>query len=451
MRLFLLFSYFLILPLLQAAQAPPCTIVIFGASGDLATRKLFPALQELEEKGVLAKDTYIIGTSRSPPIQNIDLKNYLFLPLEFDTNAGYEQLEHLLSTIEKEHDTQGNRLYYFATPPVFFPVIAKQLKNHHLIYETETPLHWSRVIIEKPFGSDLSSALHLQMELEKNLKESQMFRIDHYLGKLGVQKLIAFRQSALFEPLWNNNTIDHVQITLSEEIGIGTRASFWEMTGALRDLLQNHLMQLLTLTAMDLPMEKINILKAIRPFPKDEIDAWVVRGQYGPGLIQGKNVCGYREELGVSPLSFVETYVGAKIMIDTPRWSGVPFYLRAGKRLSQRRAEIAIFFKNKQTLLIRIQPSPAIFLDGKEITVPLPSEWLSEEYEQLLFDCLKGNKQLFVEVEEPLLAWELLTPVLTHWSQHPPLSFPNYIAGSEGPPEADWLLEREGHKWRSLK
>ncbi len=488
----------------------PCAIVIFGATGDLTARKLLPAIYHLAHEGHLSEQTMIIGFARGSHthesfaqlmenaidqfsrMKSKDLtfwnqfKNKIFYQQSsFENDEGYQELEQLLAEIDQKYGTQGNRIYYLATQPSYFPTIIEKLHAHHLIYDVNQEKDkWSRVMIEKPFGSDLQSAIQLQAQLSKHLDESQIYRLDHYLGKEGVQNLIALRfQNALFEPLWNHQFIDHVQITLGEEIGIGSRANFWEETGALRDVFQNHLMQLLALVAMEPPQdfhfasmqeERIKVLNAIRAFPLAEIDNHVIRGQYGQGVVQSVVVPGYKQEKGVSSQSTAETFIAAKLFIDNPRWEGVPFYIRGGKRLAKQTTEIAIIFKkhafslhqDSNVLFIRIQPNAGIFL--KTVSkVPGLDHFIApvlfgynpeaifgksspEAYEKLFCDCIRGNSHLFVAVEEQLAAWRLLTPVLEYWRKHATQEISTYDAGTWGPAAADYLLLQNGHQWQLL-
>lgn len=488
---------------IEQIQTPPSVLVIFGATGDLTAKKLAPALYNLSKEGLLSNNTVMVGVanssltteifrqkieaavekfSKTNPEEQVlweHFKNQIFYhQASFSDGARYENLQQFLLEIDAKFGTEGNRLYYLATPPSFFPTIVDQLHKHGLIYDG-VDTSWSRVVIEKPFGTDLESAIELQAHVSKYLKPDQIFRIDHYLGKEGVQNLLALRfENSLFEPTWNKRYIDNVQITLSEEIGIGTRGLFWEETGALRDLLQNHLLQLLAIVAMEPPRElkaasiheeKVKVLEAIRPFPLDEIDCYVVRGQYGPGIINDKPVLGYRQEQSVSDVSDVETYVAAKIMIDNERWEGVPFYIRGGKRLAKQVTQIVVTFKAPpgkapNVLSIRIQPNMGIFLSMEAKVPGLLSSKLEtvtfgytldsifpitspEAYEKLIYDVLKGDSSLFVEAQEQLVAWKLLTPVLWNWKAHSADNFPNYEAGSWGPQAADALLDQSGHHW----
>lgn len=507
---FLLLLYALCLPL-QAGESPsstvqtfqkklkpsPCVIVIFGATGDLTAKKLFPALYNLAKKGDLSENTVVVAlarkklthvefrqqmneminrSSRKTAEKNLsweEFKNKTFYQqVEFDQHAGYENLQKFLMEIDSKFGTQGNRLYYLATPPSYFPSIIEQLHKQRLIYCSEDT-EWSRVLIEKPFGIDFDTAIDLQKQISDRLAEEQVFRIDHYLGKEGVQKLLTLRfENSHFEPLWNNQHIENIQITMSEDIGIGTRGNFWENTGALRDFFQNHLMQLLTIVAMEPPHElradkihqaKINLLKAIRPFPSGELDHHLVRGQYGPGVVKGQPALGYRQEPSVSVSSNIETYMAAKIIIDNERWQGVPFYIRGGKRLPQQVTEIVVTFKAQQDkesdiLFIRIQPNMGIFYGTKEKGfVPMrynlgtSFDSYPEAYEKLIYDALQGDRTLFVEAEEQIEAWRILTPVLRHWEKNSPKKFPNYPAGSWGPAEAEEMLLEKGHQWEHLE
>lgn len=487
-------------------EGQPCTVVIFGASGDLTARKLLPALYNLSFDGKIAKNVSIIGFARGsgdhkafrkkianavdqfsrrtpndPAFwQNFE-QNIYYNQSDFDDDAGYEALKELLAELDQENGSGGNRLFFLATPPKYFVPIVKKLKEHGLIYEADQSKKWSRVILEKPFGSDFESAVVLKNEMARALDPSQIFLIDHYLGKEGVQNLLTFRfENILFEPVWNNRYIDNIQITLSEEIGIGSRGSFWEETGSLRDLLQNHLLQILSLVAMEPPKslssneiqkEKIKVLEAIRTIHPSEINSHVVIGQYGPGIINGTAVPGYRQETGVSPSSRMETYLAAKLYIDNCRWSGVPFYLRTGKRLPKQTTEIAVTFKKSENetapnvLFIRIQPNPSIFLKMaakvpsldyfvKPVLFGFSSEKYfknnaPEAYEKLIYDSIRNDRSLFVSIDEHLLAWKILMPILEYWKTNKQPTI--YPAGSWGPPEADHLLYENGGKWKELK
>lgn len=494
----------------------PCILVILGASGDLTARKLLPALYNLAKEGQLSPQFACVGFarrtktheqfreemktavaqfSRTKPLDEALWKTFqehLFYHVsEFHDADGYRRLATLLQELDGKFGTKGNRVFYLATQPSFFTITCEKLHGAGLLYDAEKITdRWSRVIIEKPFGRDLESAKTLQKELTQFLKEEQIYRIDHYLGKETVQNILIFRfANALFESLWNNRYIDHVQITVAEEIGIGSRGSFWEEAGMLRDIVQNHMMQLLSLVAMEPPVnlssgaihdEKVKVLQAIRPFQKEEFELSCVRGQYGPGFIGGKPVIGYRSEKNVSPTSSVETYAALRLFVDNWRWAGVPFYLRGGKRCPKRATEIAIVFKEPpkvlfqqpgkfhepNTLAIRIQPDEGTSLKIN-CKVPGPSSPIQpvkmdfrygsyfgmsppEAYERLIQDCILGDRTLFAREDEVLSSWELLSPLLTHWEETETREFPNYPSGSWGPEEAEAMLSRDKRKWRLL-
>lgn len=494
----------------------PCILVIFGATGDLTARKLVPAIYNLMREGQLPSNFACVGFARRDKsheefrkemhdainnfsrVKPIDeqlwstFKEQIFYHCsEFDTDEGYARLKSFLSELDAKLGTKGNRVFYLSTQPSYFPVIAKKLHDSGLIYNhAETQDKWSRVIIEKPFGHDLNSALALQKELLQYLSEEQIYRIDHYLGKETVQNLLVFRfANSIFESLWNSRYIDHVQITVAEELGIGTRGRFYEEAGLMRDILQNHMMQLLSLVAMEPPVnltakavrdEKVKVLQALRPFKGEDFDLHAVRGQYGPGFIDGQKVVGYREEGNVNPKSSVETYAALKLYIDNWRWDGVPFYMRGAKRLPKRATEIAITFKDPPAVLfqeqgkknpsnvlaIRIQPDEGISLkiNCKE---PGPSSPIQpvkmdfrygsyfgmappEAYERLICDCILGDSTLFAREDEVFNSWRLITPIQEHWANIQPADFPNYAAGSWGPKAADEMMARDGRKWRLI-
>jgi glucose-6-phosphate 1-dehydrogenase len=504
-------------PLLESSRttkAPEsCILVIFGATGDLTARKLLPALYNLARDGQLPAHFACVGFarrektnemfreemlqainqfSRSKPVDPELWKTFseqiFYHRSEFDQDEGYQTLRDFLAQLDSQLGTKGNRVFYLSTQPSFFPLVVEKLSQHGLLYAQDESEKWSRVIVEKPFGHDLKSAKQLQKELTGYLKENQIYRIDHYLGKETVQNLLVFRFSnPIFESVWNNHYIDQVQITVSEEIGIGTRGRFFEEAGMLRDIVQNHMMQLLSLVGMEPPTtlkadairdEKVKVLESIRPIPNDNMPAYVVRGQYGPGFINGQAVKGYREEENVDPSSSVETYVALKLFIDNWRWSGVPFYMRAGKRLPKRTTEIAICFKQapgylfgdakieSNILVIRIQPDEGISLKIN-CKVPALSTVIQpvkmdfrygsyfgaappEAYERLICDCMAGDGTLFARDDEVITSWRLLSPVLEYWQNNPPQNFPNYASGTWGPKEAEHMLERDGRKWRMV-
>ncbi|MEG0036958.1 MAG: glucose-6-phosphate dehydrogenase [Victivallaceae bacterium] len=497
-------------------QPSPCILVIFGATGDLTSRKLIPALYNLNKSGKLPSSFACVAFARRDKTDEIfkeelseslaktsskeidfkawnDLKNRIFYHRSsFDDPSGYIGLKIFLEKLDITEKTKGNRIFYFSTPPKYFPEIIKNLKDHNLIYDSEKEKNkWSRIVVEKPFGRDLQTAKELQRNINDNIKESEIYRIDHYLGKETVQNILTLRFSnMIFESFWNHHFIDHVEITVSESIGIGTRGNLFEEAGILKDMIQNHMMQLLSLTAMEPPSglesesikkQKVSVLNAIKPIvEKDSFP--VVRGQYASGSVNGISVKGYREENDVSPSSIVETYAALKLEIDNPRWKNVPFYLRSGKRLNSKRSEIAIFFKKapynlfpnqkscpqNDLFIIRVQPDEGAALqiyckipgttnllkpvrmdfryDGYfEITAP-------EAYEKLLYDCMCGDRTLFTGQEEVMASWKLFTPVIERWQNDTSdtKDFPNYAAGSSGPKEADQLINRDERCWLPL-
>lgn len=494
----------------------PCIVVIFGATGDLTGRKLAPALYNLARDGQLPGHFGCVGFarrektndefreevhqdinefSRVKPVDEDLWKTFreqiFYHQSEFHEDEGYERLSKLLDELDARLGTKGNRVFYLSTQPSFFPLIIEKLHQHKLIYDANKVTDkWSRVIIEKPFGRDLASAEALQKHISQYLTESQIFRIDHYLGKETVQNLLVLRfTNPIFESIWNNRHIDNIQISVSEEIGIGSRGRFWEEAGMLRDIVQNHLMQLLSLVGMEPPSslkadairdEKLKVVESIRPFPVADLDNYVIRGQYGPGYIDGQAVKGYREEENVPATSNVETYVALRLYIDNWRWAGVPFFLRAGKRLPKRCTEIALTFKDApgylfesngkkldhNVLVIRIQPDEGISLrmnckvPGLSTNIqPVKMDFRygshfgatpPEAYERLICDCMAGDSTLFARADEVIASWRLFTPVLEQWERVVPKDFPNYASGTWGPLEADKLLGQYGTHWRVL-
>ena len=494
----------------------PCVVVIFGATGDLTARKLMPALYNLKREGQLPTHFACCGFARREKthdtfrtemkeavdthsrIKPIDpslwetFQNQLFYhPSEFDDDEGYKRFAKFLENIDTQLGTRGNRIYYLSTQPSYFTTIIEKLKKHHLLYNHgEEKEKWSRVIIEKPFGHDLNSARMLQSKLMQSLSEQQLYRIDHYLGKETAQNLLVFRfANSIFENLWNHRYIDHVQFTVAEDIGIGTRGRFYEEQGLVRDIMQNHMMQLFSLIAMEPPVnlspdaihdEKVKVLEALRPFKQKDLEQSLVRGQYGPGYIGGEKVKGYREEDHVDSNSPVETYGAVRLFIDNWRWDGVPFYLRGAKRLPKRATEIAITFKKPPGILfhqpgeqdepnvlaIRIQPNEGISLKIN-CKVPGPSSPIQpvkmdfrygaffgltppDAYERLICDCIAGDSTLFARQDEVFHSWEFFSPLLDYWNQTPPKDFPNYAAGTWGPKAAEEMLARDGRKWRLI-
>ncbi|HVZ79845.1 MAG TPA: glucose-6-phosphate dehydrogenase [bacterium] len=489
----------------------PCSLVIYGASGDLTHRKLVPALFDLYEKHLLPASFCLVGISRSKmsdeefkaklkeslqksePQLSDQLwdsfsQNFHYLAGGYDDPKVFRTLAETLDRFDKEKGTAGNRIFYLSTPPNVFEPIITNLGDSGLASEERG---YSRVVIEKPFGHDLASAQALNRHVKEVFREHQIYRIDHYLGKETVQNLLVMRfANSIFEPIWDRRHVDHVQITASEDLGVGSRAGYYENSGILRDMFQNHLFQVMCLIAMEPPVafeanairdEKLKILKSIRPFDDKSLKHWAVRGQYGPGYLAGEKVPGYRQEEGVSPKSITPTYAALKIFLDTWRWHGVPFLLRSGKRLPKRGTEVSIQFKEPPNLLfknnvnelspnvlvVRIQPDegitlkfetkvPGMTMEARTVNMDFRygttfAEGTSEAYERLLLDCMLGDATLFIRGDEAEAAWGALMPVLNHWeTTEPEGEFPNYEAGSWGPAEADAMLEKPWRKWRRL-
>jgi glucose-6-phosphate 1-dehydrogenase len=490
-----------------------CAIVIFGVTGDLTARKLMPALFNLHIQGLLPPKFRCIGVARKektdgqfqdeikealetfsrekPSIHSEKWESFapliLYHQSQFDDSSGYLELKKKLKMLEKSEGI-SNWLHYLSTPPSYFPSIVQHLNEQNLIHPVSTSGPWSRVIIEKPFGHDLDSCLELQKQLGGLMHESQIYRIDHYLGKDTVQNLLVLRFSnLLFESIWNHHYIDHIQITAAEDLGIGRRGAFFEEAGILRDIIQNHVMQLLSLIAMEPPVslgardirsEKVKVLQAIRPIDLHQLEQLAVRGQYTKGQIGFQDVAGYREEKDVDPNSRVETFAAVKLHIDNWRWAGVPFYLRAGKRLSKRCTEVAIVFKNvpsvlfqassdtlqNNALIIRIQPNDGISLNInckmpnlgfaiRPVSLDFDFDSLNhtptEAYERLLCDCMLGDNTLFARDDEVLQSWKILTPLLKAWEKPlEPHEF--YVAGSQGPVHAKHLFPQDSRGWHEL-
>ncbi|MCC6175556.1 MAG: glucose-6-phosphate dehydrogenase [Chloroflexi bacterium] len=498
--------------------AEPCVVVIFGATGDLTHRKLMPALYNLALDRRLPAGSSLVGFARRPwsddefrqrmleatkefsrtPFRPSIADRYAdgicYVQSSFEDPAGYERLRDLCEELDRTRGTRGNRLYYLATAPTAYTTIVERLGEAGLVTpsgKNGVEGGWTRIVVEKPFGHDLASARELNDRLSEVFREEQIYRIDHYLGKETVQNIMAFRfANSTFESVWNRQYIDNVQITVAESIGVEGRGPYYEESGALRDMVANHMLQVLSLVAMEPPVapdadavrdEKVKVLRAIHPLNTAEVARRTVRGQYGPGAIDGKPVEGYRQEERVNPDSLTETFVALKLLIDNWRWAGVPFYLRHGKRLPKRSSEISIRFKPTPALLfgqadagrqhpnvltLRIQPDEGIALRfGTKVPGPgmrirsmlmdfrfgssygQPS---ADAYERLILDAMQGESTLFTRRDETEAAWTIVTSILEGWQHLPPPGFPNYEAGTWGPRAARDLLAREGRAWARL-
>ena len=496
---------------LERLPVHPTALVIFGATGDLAHRKLLPALYNLAHDGALPERFELIGVARrdqphedfgaiarqsierfsrrrpDPDVLSGLLSNIRYVSGTFDDDNVYKQLGETLHEFDGQAGTELNRVFYLSTAPQFFPVICKKLGDGGL-NRAETAE--TRVVIEKPFGYDLASARQLNRDVLEVFDESQVFRIDHYLGKETVQNLLALRfANALFEPVWNRNYVDHVQITAAEDLGIGGRAGYYEGAGALRDLVQNHMLQLLALLTMEPPIafeanrlrdEKLKVLEAIVPPTTAEVSAMAVRAHYGPGVVGGEPVPGYRQEEGVAPDSRTETYVALRLHVSNWRWGGVPFYLRTGKRLARKLTEIAVTLKpvphlafqsagsvgvQANQIILTVQPDEGVSVSlGAKIPGPrmrirpvnmefrYGTSFMSESpeaYERLILDAMRGDATLFTRNDEIEALWGIVDPILTGWHEDTTSLIPEYEAGSQGPAEADALL-LPGQRWRRL-
>ena len=483
----------------------PCVMVIFGASGDLAKRKLLPAVYTLYREHLVPPNFSVVGFSRSDmsddefrsrmrdaveefsgpvdsAVWNKFAEGLRYVSAHPHHPEEYKRLAAVLAQLDRDRGTGGNRVYYLAVPPSsFLPIV----NNLHAAGLAQPERGWARVIIEKPYGHDLESAKALNRDLSEVFHEDQIYRIDHYLGKETVQNLMVFRfANGIFEPIWNRRYVDCVQITAAETLGVENRASYYEEAGALRDMVQNHMLQLLSMTAMEPPVsfeaetlrtEKLKVLQAIRPMCGEETPLCAVRGQYGPGWINGQKVVGYRQEPGVNPNSNTETFAALKLQIESWRWAGVPFYLRAGKRMARQATEIAIQFKQPplrlfegtraiapNLIIMRIQPNEGIALRFsakqpgpatrvRDVTMDFRYSTAfgmasANAYERLLLDCMLGDPSLFASSKFVELAWSLLMPILDAWKNNPATDFPNYAAGTWGPDASNKLLDY-GHAW----
>jgi glucose-6-phosphate 1-dehydrogenase len=489
--------------------ALPFCFVVFGATGDLARRKLLPSLYRLAKNGLLPDNYFIIGIARSDmekaafrgtvrdAVQSALAADFDFQPwtdfshrlyyirADYGLIESYRLLKRRITDLEKRHATSGNRIFYLAVPPEIYETVASNLGAAGLSREEKGYAH---IVIEKPIGRDLESAKRLNRVLRKSFEEGQIYRMDHYLAKETVQNILMFRfANSIFEPLWNRRYIDHVQITVSETLGVEHRAGYYDKAGVIRDMFQNHLFQLLALTAMEPPVsfeaenvrdEKVKVFRSVRPFPAERLGDLVVLGQYGKGAIGEEEVAGYREDPGIPRDSATATFAALKVFIDNWRWNGVPFYLRSGKRLASRKAEISVHFRpvphlmfantlegriEPNTLIMRVQPDEGISLIFQAKTqgtrVCLGTETMDfsykkisvlGDYERILLDCMQGDQMLFVREDGVEQTWSLLSPLLESLETGKFDAFPNYEAGSSGPSAADLLIREDGRAWRPL-
>ena len=498
----------------QAEQVPGCLMTIFGASGDLTKRLLLPSIYNLVVMRCLPEDFRLLGVAREDWSgekfkehiaaslkefwgQDVDpqavewmTQRASYSHANFDEPASFDTLKGAIESLERADQLTGNRLFYLAVAPVFIATVASELSRVGVLKEDEKG--WRRLVIEKPFGNDLASAVALNADLQKSLREDQIYRIDHFAGKDTVQDLAVFRFSnSIFEPLWNRSLIDNVQITAAETVGVEGRAGYYEKAGALRDMVPNHLAELLSLVAMEPPVsfsaehmrdKQVELLASTRKLSPSNVDTFAVRGQYGAGSIKGAGVPGYRDEPNVGKESITDTYVAMKVEIDNWRWSGVPFYMRTGKRLSKALTEIVVTFRQPPArlfpddsssdqapnqLFFNLQPDQGIQLafgtksPGLKTVVVRdtmnfqfaagPFANHGKGYERLLHDVMTGNPILFQRAEFVEQGWRMVEPILEAWDKPPKDSFPNYAAGSNGPEAADELLAAEGHAWHSLE
>lgn len=484
-------------------EHPKSVIVIFGATGDLAKRKLFPSIYRLVQNEKIGKEFAVVGVGRRPwtndefrnnvsdSIQsslkeskdlNDFTSHFYYHPFDVTNPSSYLELNDLLGQLDGTYQTEGNRIFYLAMAPEFFGTIAQNLKKQGL---TETN-GWSRLVIEKPFGHDLPSAEQLNQEIREAFNENQIYRIDHYLGKEMVQNIEVIRfANAMFEPLWNNRYISNIQVTSSEVLGVEDRGRYYENSGALRDMVQNHLLQMVALLAMEPPIklttdeirsEKVKVFRALRSISEDEVKNYFVRGQYTSGKLGDKELIGYREENNVDNDSQTETFVAGKLLIDNFRWAGVPFYIRTGKRMAAKSTKIVVQFKDipmnlyykkgetvpPNLLVINIQPDEGITLqlnvkkdgdagDSMPVKLDLTNDFLDgintpEAYEKLLYDCMRGDATNFTHWDEVALSWSFVDPISEAWKKGK-AELATYPAGSMGPKEADEMLEKDGNQW----
>lgn len=489
--------------MVKQTENPKVLIIIFGATGDLAKRKLFPSLYQLYIKGKISQHFAVIGVARrslsneqfqenvKKSIQNANgekkeldkfVSHFSYHSHDVTDSSSYSLLNELAQEMDAKYGTEGNRLFYLAMAPEFFGTIATHLKEDGL---TDVK-GFKRLVIEKPFGRDLESAIELNKQIRTAFEEEEIFRIDHYLGKEMVQNIEVIRfANAIFEPLWNNRYISNIQITSSEVLGVEERGRYYETSGALRDMVQNHMLQIVALLAMEPPIklepreirsEKVKVLRALRPIQGNKVHKYFIRGQYGAGKIDGEKVPAYRDEPMVSPTSNTETFVAGKLLIDNFRWAGVPFYIRTGKRMSTKSTKIVIQFKdipmnlyynaeqqlNPNLLVIHIQPQEGITLHlnakktGQGIhATPVKLSFANssihgyntpESYERLLYDCMHGDATNFTHWDEVALSWSFVDQISHVW-ENSIAHFPNYEAGSAGPKESDILLARDGFYW----
>jgi glucose-6-phosphate 1-dehydrogenase len=494
--------------------AGPNGLVVFGASGDLVRRKLLISLFRLFRHDLLSERFYLLGAGRtklsdeqfrqdaqlairqkSPDVSSKDMETFTdrlyYVAGDYGDISLYADVTSKIAQLNKKHHIDGSMIYYLSVPPLLYATIVEQLGMAGLSCPVMPDLKSNiKLVVEKPFGRDLGSALELSEKIHQCFDESQVYRIDHYLGKETVQNILMFRfANAIFEPIWNRNYIDHIQITIAETVGVEHRANYYDKSGALRDMFQNHMLQMLTLAAMEPPTsfeadcirdEKIKLLRSVRPFKPDELDKNVVRGQYGAGMVNGKKVPGYLAEHGVKPDSKTETFVAAKLFVDNWRWKDVPFYLRTGKRLAGKDTEIVITFKSvphsmfssigldqmpPNVLILQIQPSEGILLNFQAkrpgakscistLTMNFSYEQLfgtevPEAYERLLLDCMLGDQTLFTRQDAIEASWQLISPIMESWEKDGS-SLHIYPSGAESFPAADKLIESDHRKWHQL-